>query len=126
MKSAKTDDKTATLIHALKCIGDYDLPKIVARALARYENEVSKEKVWQHVTESLPNCASCQAMKQRLVSIAKGCKSVEELKGEDEHDEHCIERDMILSEIYSIAVGKHNWPKAMPYDPITADDLSKI
>ena len=32
------------------------------------------------------------------------------------NDEYCWARDSVLSSIYSIATGEHNWPEAMPYN----------
>lgn len=69
------------------------------------------------------NCPSCQAMRNRLISIVKGCKSVVNLPDGKDHDENCFDRDLVLSGIYSIAIGNHNWPEAMPYDPITEDEI---
>jgi len=120
------DEKTRILVSALKCMGDYNLPEIVKGALDHYEKEVAKEKVWQKVTKTLPDCSSCQAMKRRLVSIAQGCKSVTQMADEVDHDDECRHRDDTLFGIYNIAVGKHNWPKAMPYEPITKEDLDKF
>lgn len=120
------DEKTAVLITTLKSIGNYNLPEIVRKALDRYEEAVTKEKAWQQVTKKLPNCSSCQAMKRRLVSIAQGCRSIEGISNKCDHDDDCLYRGGTLTAIYNIAVGKHNWPKAMPYEPITKEDLDKI
>lgn len=68
-------------------------------------------------------CPHCRAMRRRLISIARGCNSVEELPNDEEHDDLCVERDLILNSIYSIAVGKHNWPKALPYKPLTDKEV---
>jgi len=64
----------------------------------------------------LSPCLRCRAMKARLASIIKGCKSVEELPDGTEHDDNCMERDLVLTGIHRIATGKDNWPEAMPYE----------
>lgn len=71
-------------------------------------------------------CPSCQAMKRRLISIAKGCRSIEKrLEYIDSHDDMCFDRDMVLIQIYQIVTGKWNWPEAMPYDPVTEEDCKE-
>jgi len=72
------------------------------------------------------NCLSCQAMRNRLISIAKGCIHIEQLNDRNKCDEHegCFERDLVLRSIYEIATGKHNWPEARPYDPVTEEELN--
>ncbi len=71
----------------------------------------------QEYTERQKNIA----MQNRLISIAKGCKSVKRLADDADHDDDCWERDSVLFQIYSIITGKHNWPEAMPYEPVKED-----
>jgi len=57
------------------------------------------------------------AMKNRFISIAKGCRSVKELPDTIDHDEDCRNRDGVISQIYHIVICEIPIERC-PYEPL--------
>lgn len=97
---------------------------VSARIPKKREEEMKTKKEWLKISH-VELVDICMAMRARLISIARGCKSIEELPDGVLHDDNCMERDLNLTQIYQIATGADNgnWPEAMPYEPLTEEEI---